>query len=68
LFVATGDQGEIHRVTANGAGSVFYRTEEVHVRSLAVDAKDNLIAGTDPSGLIFANYARGPGFRAVRNA
>src|ERR1700676_3099156 len=41
LYVATGDQGEIHRVTPSGSGSVFFRTEEVHARSLAIDAKDN---------------------------
>ena len=52
LYVATGDQGEIHRVTPAGAGSVFFKTEETHARSLAVDAGGNLIVGTDPSGLI----------------
>ena len=62
LFVATGDQGEIHRVTPNGAGSVFYRTEEAHVRSLAIDQRDNLIAGTDPSGLILRISPAGEGF------
>ena len=40
LFVATGDQGEIHRVTPDGKGRVFFKTEETHVRSLAVDAKE----------------------------
>jgi len=67
LFVATGDDGEIHRVTGSsgsgpGAGSIFYRTEEAHVRSLAIDAKDNVIAGTDPSGLILRISPAGQGF------
>src|SRR5579862_5525383 len=52
LYVATGDRGEIHRVTPAGAGSVFFRTEEAHARSMTVDAADNLIVGTEPSGLI----------------
>jgi hypothetical protein len=67
LFVATGDQGEIHRVTGAsgsgpGTGAVFYRTEEAHVRSLAIDARDNVIVGTDPSGLILRISPAGEGF------
>jgi hypothetical protein len=62
LFVATGDQGEIHRVTPAGTGSVFYKTEEAHARSLAMDANDNLIAGTEPSGLILRISQAGQGF------
>ena len=34
LYVATGDRGEIHRVTPAGVGSVFFRTEEAHARSM----------------------------------
>ena len=52
LYVATGDRGEIHRVTPAGVGSVFFRTEEAHARSMTVDSADNLIVGTEPSGLI----------------
>ena len=62
LFVATGDQGEIHRVTPAGAGIVFFKTEETHARSLAIDANDNLIVGTDPSGLILRITPAGEGF------
>jgi sugar lactone lactonase YvrE len=62
LFVATGDQGEIHRVTPAGAGSVFFKTEETHARSLAIDANNNLIVGTDPSGLILRITPAGEGF------
>lgn len=62
LFVATGDQGEIDRVTPAGAGSVFFKTEEAHARSLAMDANNNLIVGTDPSGLILRITPTGVGF------
>ena len=31
---------------------MFFRTEEAHARSMVVDAADNLIVGTEPSGLI----------------
>ncbi len=66
LFVATGDQGEIHRVkpsqTGAGTGSLFFKTDETHARSLAVDASDNLIVGTDPGGLILRIAPSGGGF------
>jgi sugar lactone lactonase YvrE len=62
LFVATGDQGEIHRVTPGGAGSVFFKTEETHARSMAIDQNGNLIVGTDPSGLILRITPAGEGF------
>jgi sugar lactone lactonase YvrE len=62
LFVATGDQGEIHRVTSAGAGSVFFKTEETHARSMAIDPNGNLIVGTDPGGLILRITPAGEGF------
>ena len=40
------------RVTPDGKGVVFFRTEETHARSLAMDSKDNVIVGTEPGGLI----------------
>src|SRR5450759_2587548 len=45
-----------------GSGAVFYRTEETHARSLAVDAKGNLIVGTEPGGLVLRITPAGEGF------
>src|ERR1035438_8624333 len=53
LYVATGDHGEIFKVTANGQDSLFFKSDEVHIRVLALDPKGNLIAGSDGSGLIY---------------
>src|SRR5882762_4661224 len=39
LYVATGDHGEIYRVSANGQHSLFFKSDEVHIRVLAVDPK-----------------------------
>jgi len=50
--VATGDKGEIFAVTPEGKGELFYKTDETHVRSLAVDASGRLYAGTEPNGLV----------------
>ena len=62
LFVATGDKGEIYRVTPNGQHSVFFKSDETHIRTLAVDPKGNLIAGSDGSGLVYRISPTGEGF------
>jgi sugar lactone lactonase YvrE len=66
LLVATGGlpngQGEIHKVSPDGKGSVFFKTDETHVRSMAIDANDNLIAGTEPGGLVLRVSPAGEGF------
>jgi hypothetical protein len=62
LFVATGDHGEIYRVTPGGAHSLFFKSDEVHIRALAFDGKGNLIAGSDGSGLIYRISPDGSGF------
>ena len=62
LYVATGDHGEIFRVTPKGDHSVFFKTDETHIRVLAFDAQDNLIAGSDGSGLIYRISPAAEGF------
>src|SRR5271169_6567731 len=53
LYVATGDHGEIYKVSPNGQHSLFFKSDEVHIRVLALDPKGNLIAGSDGSGLVY---------------
>jgi hypothetical protein len=62
LYVATGDHGEIFRVTPKGEHSVFFKSDETHIRVLAFDAQGNLIAGSDGSGLIYRISPAGEGF------
>ena len=62
LFVATGDKGQIFRVTPKGQGDVFFETDESHARSLALDSHGNLIVGTEPSGLVLRVSPAGQGF------
>jgi sugar lactone lactonase YvrE len=62
LYVATGDHGEIYRVTPKGEHSVFFKSDETHIRVLAFDAQQNLIAGSDGSGLIYRISPAGEGF------
>ena len=62
LYVATGDRGEIFKVTPKGEHSLFFKSDETHIRVLAIDAQGNLIAGTDGSGLIYRISPAGEGF------
>ena len=62
LYIATGDHGEIYKVTPKGDHSVFFKSDETHIRTLALDNQGNLIAGTDGSGLIYRISPAGEGF------
>ncbi len=62
LYVATGDHGEIYKVSPTGQHSLFFKSDEVHIRVLALDAKGNLIAGSDGSGLIYRIAPNGEAF------
>jgi len=62
LYVATGDRGEIYKVTPKGEHSLFFKSDEVHIRVLSIDSKGNLIAGTDGSGLVYRISPSGEGF------
>jgi hypothetical protein len=62
LYVATGDHGEIYKVSANSQHSLFFKSDEVHIRVLALDPKGNLIAGSDGSGLVYRIAPNGEAF------
>jgi hypothetical protein len=62
LYVATGDHGEIYKVGPNGQHSLFFKSDEVHIRVLALDPKGNLIAGSDGSGLVYRIAPNGEAF------
>src|SRR5919112_1403543 len=65
LAVGTGDAGKLYRVRAAGAkpeSSLLINTNQTHVISLAADARGNLIAGTDPGGLVLRISPEGKAF------
>jgi sugar lactone lactonase YvrE len=62
LYIATGDHGEIYRVTPKGEHAVFFKSDEAHIRVLALDPKGNLIAGSDGSGLVYRIAPTGQAF------
>jgi hypothetical protein len=62
LYVATGDHGEIFRVTAKGEHSSFFKSDEVHIRCLAISPQGDVIAGSDGSGLVYRISPDGKAF------
>src|ERR1022692_3886632 len=62
LYVATGDHGEIYKVSRNGQHALLFQSDEVHIRVLAIDPKGNLIAGSDGSGLVYRIAPNGEAF------
>jgi hypothetical protein len=62
LYVATGDHGEIYKVSPKGDHSVFFKSDETHIRVLQLDSQGNVIAGTDGSGLVYRISPAGEGF------
>jgi outer membrane protein assembly factor BamB len=54
LFVATGDEGKLYKVTAEGTVSVVYTSADSQVLCLALAPDGTLYAGTGPTGLIVA--------------
>jgi hypothetical protein len=62
LYAATGDQGQIFKITKPGEGLVFFKSDEAHIRVLALDPQGNLIAGSDGSGLVYRISPTGEAF------
>jgi WD40 repeat protein len=62
LYAATGDPGQILRITPQREHSVFFKSDEAHIRVLAFDTQGNLIAGSDGSGLVYRIAPNGEAF------
>jgi hypothetical protein len=65
LYIATGGPAAIYRVDVSKPSAqpeLFFKSDEQHIRALAWDAKGNLIAGTDGSGLVYRISPEGKGY------
>jgi hypothetical protein len=65
LAIGTGDNGKLYRVQAAGAkpeSSLLISTNQTHVMSLVVSKQGDLIAGTDPGGLVLRISPEGKAF------
>jgi hypothetical protein len=59
LYVATGDDGKIFKVSADGKTSVVYTSEDSQVLCLAVSSDGSIYAGTGPGGHVIRIDPRG---------
>jgi len=62
LFVGTGDPGNVYRVDKSGQSELYYETGQSHVTALALDARANVLAGTEPNGILYRISARDKAF------
>lgn len=65
LYIAAGDPGAVYRVDAtkpDARPEMFFTSDEAHIRALDWDAKGNLIAGSDGSGLVYRIDPMGKGY------
>jgi sugar lactone lactonase YvrE len=53
VYLGTGHEGRIFKVTPNGAGRLLYDAAELDVMALATDPQGNLYAGTSPEGKVY---------------
>jgi len=53
LFLGTGNEGKVYRVSPDGKGSVFFDSTELEVHALAVAPDGTLYVGTSPDGKIY---------------
>lgn len=63
LFAATGPEGKVFRVEANGTHSVYFKSEEPSIVSLAVSDSGELYAGSSGKGILYK--ITGPGRATV---
>jgi hypothetical protein len=64
LYIAAGGPAAIYRIdlSQKSEAAEFFKCDEQHIRSLAWDAKGNLIAGSDGSGLVYSINPQGKGY------
>ncbi len=66
LFVGAGNPGNIYRVDKTGKAETYYETGQSHVTALAFDSKGNVLAGTEPNGILVSHQRQGQGVRALQ--
>ncbi|MDD8031414.1 MAG: WD40 repeat domain-containing protein [Acidobacteriota bacterium] len=61
FFLGTGHGGKIYRLGKDKKAELYFKTAEMDVTALAVDAKGVLYAGTSPNGKIYKITAKDKG-------
>jgi len=53
MFVGTGNDGKVFKITPQKQNSLFFDADELEIYALATDARDNLYVATSPDGKIY---------------
>ncbi|HKO63400.1 MAG TPA: hypothetical protein VJV03_19710 [Pyrinomonadaceae bacterium] len=53
VYLGTGHDGKLYRVTADGRGALFYDATELDVTAVAVGRDGTVYAGTSPDGKVY---------------
>jgi hypothetical protein len=53
LYIATGMDGQLYKVSAKGDAALFFDAPEMNIFAVAVDAKNNVYAATSPEGQVY---------------
>src|SRR5215203_5456257 len=59
VYLGTGGDGKIFKVTASGVGAIFTDLAEMNVTSLAMGKAGEIFAGTSPDGKVYRIDATG---------
>ena len=59
VYLGTGGDGKIFRVSADGKGALLYDTNELNVAALAIGRAGEIYAGTSPDGRVYRISADG---------
>ena len=54
LYAATGDNGRLYAIDAQGNSTLLFDSPEISLHSLALDEEGTLYAGSAPDGIIYA--------------
>ena len=60
LYAATGDNGRLYTIDAQGNSTLLFDSPEISLHSLALDEEGTLYAGSAPDGIIYAIPPGGP--------
>jgi len=53
IYLGTGNDGRVYRISSQGDSSLFFDAPELEVYCLAVDKRDNIVVGTSPNGKVY---------------
>ena len=59
IYLGTGSDGKIFKVSPGGAGALFYDSNELNVAALAIGRSGEIYAGTSPDGKVYRIDASG---------